>query len=457
MAAQPLVSGTIRASALMASRRLDAYYHLSEAAAITDAYESSVAAGFVDLGSLGRIWAPKRFKREYASDAEDRIGYLRPYDLFRYFPQPADWLSVSRTDDLDRLRVTDGMLLQSCSGRNLGPLAYGDSYLSQFALSHDAVRIEIDDELTRFFVYVFLRSRYGQAGLRRGKSGSVIDHIEPEHLTGVKVPDPQRYINAACLGDVERAIAMRANARLSLQSLMARVDQWNEPGEAETLQAWATRRSAFAGRLDAAPYSPVVQSAKEWLRGREHWQLRDVALALKPPGRYKTVYVSQAHGTPMMSGAQLGQTDPVALKYFAVNRLSGAKAYALKPGMVIYPADGRAEEGLGTPVLVTASRSGWLASGHVGRLVAIGITPGQLYLAFASRAAQVQLKALASGSVVDATFPEDARSLILPAVSQEMGVAAEQAWDALDEAIRLESQAIEQIEQSVARNLQIGP
>lgn len=78
-------------------------------------------------------------------------------------------------------------------------------------------------------------------------------------------------------------------------------------------------------------------------------------------------------------------------------------------------ADGRSEKSLGVPSLVTESREGWVASGHVGGLVPKeGTDPGWLWLAARTTHVSLQLKALASGSVVDSTFPEDAASIVLP-------------------------------------------
>jgi len=78
-------------------------------------------------------------------------------------------------------------------------------------------------------------------------------------------------------------------------------------------------------------------------------------------------------------------------------------------------ADGRAEKGLGVVAYVTSDRDGWLASGHVGRLAPNdGIHPTLLWLAARTWQVQVQIKALASGSVVDSTFPADMARVILP-------------------------------------------
>jgi hypothetical protein len=59
-----------------------------------------------------------------------------------------------------------------------------------------------------------------------------------------------------------------------------------------------------------------------------------------------------------------------------------ASRYELRQGWIIYAADGRAEEGLGLPALVTSNRDGWLASGHVGRIIPKeGVSSGWLWLA----------------------------------------------------------------------------
>lgn len=65
------------------------------------------------------------------------MPYLRPYDVFEYLPPEADRLSVTRTARLEDYLIQEGDILQTCSGRNLGPVTIADSYLTQSALSHD--------------------------------------------------------------------------------------------------------------------------------------------------------------------------------------------------------------------------------------------------------------------------------------------------------------------------------
>jgi hypothetical protein len=119
-------------------------------------------------------------------------------------------------------------------------------------------------------------------------------------------------------------------------------------------------------------------------------------------------------------------------------------------GTIVYQADGRAEEGLGTPSVVTAARAGWLASGHVGRLVAReGQRWGAVYLGLASRQGQSQIRAAASGSVVDSTFPADMEAILVPPVTPAMASSAERAWSAIAAADDLERRATELVESSL--------
>jgi len=117
---------------------------------------------------------------------------------------------------------------------------------------------------------------------------------------------------------------------------------------------------------------------------------------------------------------------PVALKHVATTSFPDVAPYRLTAGSIVYQADGRAEEGLGTPSVVTRARAGWLASGHVGRLVARdGVPWGAAYLGVASRQGQAQIRAAASGSVVDSTFEEDMAAILVPPVTSVMAISAQ--------------------------------
>lgn len=121
--------------------------------------------------------------------------------------------------------------------------------------------------------------------------------------------------------------------------------------------------------------------------------------------------------------------------------------FRLQPGTTLLTADGRAEENLADCALVTPDRAGWGASGHVHRVTPrAGINPGLVYLACSCAPVQAQLKALATGSVVDALSDVDVGSVTVPfedsPAALKLGKAAELAWQHFADAASAEETAI---------------
>jgi len=182
--------------------------------------------------------------------------------------------------------------------------------------------------------------------------------------------------------------------------------------------------------------------------GRE---LRSYATVVKPAGRYKTRYVDKEYGVPILSGTQMLQFSPVKLQYMAREALTDAGRYALRAKWIVFQADGRAEESLGFPAIVTSDREGWLASGHVGRLIPNeGTDVGWLYLAVRSQHAQVQLRALACGSVVDALYEDDIGRIILPPQLSGDTEKVENAWESFANARAAEDEALTMFENALS-------
>lgn len=120
------------------------------------------------------------------------------------------------------------------------------------------------------------------------------------------------------------------------------------------------------------------------------------------PGRYRRYYVGAEHGRPIVSGRQLLQSQPINLRHIAT-RSFDFSVYALSEGMVAFGAEGRAEERIAQPALITRDWAGWLANNHVMRArPRPGVNPGWLYVAFAAPQVQAQVKACSCGSAVDA-------------------------------------------------------
>jgi hypothetical protein len=398
---------------------------------------------------IAKCWHPNRFKRVYAAEGEESVPYLRPYDVFNYMPVAADWLSKTKTKNLSTYILTPGMILQTASGRNLGPAVAVDSYIAKFVLGDDMIRVEIASEIERCFILTFLKSPTGQQLLQRDKTGSVIDHISPAQLGEQLVPRFTAVKEREISDKMKEAIETREKAREIIQSeldsfeaQLPSIDRKNP-----RKHGWTVRASNLGGRLDAAPRDPILEETRQRLLmiGGQETGLH--AKVVKPAGRYKTRYVEKEYGIPILSGTQALQASPIKLQYMVREALQGADRYTLSAKSIVFQADGRAEEGLGFPAVVTPDRDGWFASGHVGRLIPKdGTESGWLYLAVRTRHVQTQLRALACGSVVDALYEDDIKDVVLPPPLKSDAKKVTHAWELFAQAQAAEDDAIARFE-----------
>jgi hypothetical protein len=441
---------TIRNRSVLVNDRLDAHFFTAPGVAASERIAMLEAAGMdvLRLSDVGRIWMPQRFARACASPAEPGIPYLRPYDVFDYLPTATDYISVDRHSGDEEVRPASGSLLQTRSGRNLGPCAYVDDYIAQFALSDDMIRVEISDLEMRAYVLAFLKTPTGQALLRRGKSGSVIDHLTTADVMAIPVPLLPFETRRCIVEQADRSVAAAASARTRLAALLAAQEESLPlPPRAGRLQdGWTLTAGDVRDRLDAAFYDPLVAAARSQLKTAGGIRCGDVAEASLPI-RYKRYYVSDEHGRPILSGRQLLQLEPINLRHVSDRSFREPEKYVIRSGMTIFGADGRAEGSQVTAALVTNDRSEWLASNHVMRLTPRAeVSPGALWLAITARQSRIQINALSFGSVVDQVNPGDVEDILLPHIDETAAQEAEDAWQLFSEAASAMREAVSLLE-----------
>jgi hypothetical protein len=210
---------------LLNAGRLDCWYHLSPGNIALQLIRRCQREGHAAIrplsgqNGIARLSKPDRAKMYLAAPGEKSAAYLRPYDLFNYFPEAADNISVSRTTSLADLQLHRGQILQTCSGRNLGPSVLIDSYTAQFVVGPDMIRIDIDDEEARHYTFAFLNSLSGRNLMRRQKTGSVIDHLDMNDLQNLPVPFFVEYVSKIS-ALIQRAFTLREKARSKIESVL---------------------------------------------------------------------------------------------------------------------------------------------------------------------------------------------------------------------------------------------
>jgi hypothetical protein len=433
--------------------RLDAKHYQED---FLKARARVVASGFPVrlVRDVAGAAVPGRTKLVTVSNATAGAGYLEAHEAFLLRPETGRYVARAATPDYESYLLRPGMILTPSSGRNLGPLAYVGKNLAGFAMT-DIIRLAPfvpDDGL---YLLAYLLTPTGQALLRRGRTGTTVDHLSANDAGDIPVAWVDREARSKIVDRMRKAEgALDAGrlaldeAELELHSLLGLPPQ-PTPGKylaAAGARAFSMRTADLSLRLDVAYYDPQVRECRRQISERGGGRLA-AAAELVMLGRYKRYYVPAGHGLPIMSGRQTLQMRPVNLQYISGRSFSDPGAFVLGRGWSTFTCDGRAEEGLGSPGFVFVTRTGWMASNHVMRAIPrSGVHPGYLYLALRSRYVQIQLKAAATGSVIDALDPAAAGDVVIPRLSgadeRRLGAIAATAWDGIGRAIRLEDAVV---------------
>lgn len=432
-------------------RRVDAGFFLTPAIHIRNAFKGSS----FDVRRLGdyasSVYMPGRLKHYKARANEKSITYLRAYDVFEFLPPGAHDLSVPRTKKLDDYIVEPGVILQTRSGRNLGPATMTDEYLTTFALSDDLIRIRIADEIEKYYTLAFIKSDAGQVLLRSSNNGSVINHLNVDGVSNLPIAFLEGVVDTSARL-MKESVRLRGAARRELSNAILKLNERYPLPATKLSQGWEVSAALLGSRIDAAAHSERVREIRKMLLDDGGVLVAQIAKVSKPGGRPKLVYVEKGNGTPYLSGRQILQTTPIGLKYLSAVSIAANSKYTLGEGDVVFQADGRAEESLGYPSMTLGERVGWLASGHVGRFIPRDIKDaGWLWAATACDVVQEQIASSACGSVVDSVYPEPLETMVLPKMSDEESAKVLAAWRTMAEAERLENRAIGLIDAEMAR------
>ena len=286
--------------------------------------------------------------------------------------------------------------------------------------SHDLLRIDPKNNFDAGYIYAWLKSSLGQKILLTNSYGAVIEHIEPEHLEKIPIPDAPEDLKRRIHGLIVRSYDLRdeSNALLDTAEKILS-DALNLP-PLEDFQAqkfFTVKLSNLRGRLDASFHAPIVQRIVEHLKAHaaEVTTVADnrISRAVILPGRFKRVYVDEGHGRIFIGGKQIGELDPSNKKYLSnihhADRISAE--LELHENMTLITRSGT----IGKVTLVPKHWDDWIASEHVIRITpASDDISGYLSLFLASDCGQVLIKRNTYGAVVDEIDDKQVRVLPVP-------------------------------------------
>lgn len=363
--------------------RLDASaYDLEAMEALSRVYHSPY--GWVYLwgenGLVEEAYYPGRYKRIYTSEDKGEPFYL-PSQLEEIYPKPSKWISAKTASLLEKDRIKENNLLISRSG-TIGKCAISSRSSIGKIFSDDVIRITFRSTYDLGYVYAYLNTEEGLKLLQSNNYGAVIDHIEPEHLKNLPIPNAPEEIKRSIHDAVIASYDLRDQSNdlideaqrllyeaLGLPEKMDLKPKYYAPQAG--FRCFTMSSNELNNRFDVSYHLPEIKEILSLIskQAAEVTTLGDprISKEIILPGRFKRIYVEKEQGVPFFGGKQLLQLDPSGDKYLSLNNHGDRidKELSIEENMCLVSCSGT----IGKVQIAPRHWNGWAINQHVMRVI----------------------------------------------------------------------------------------
>ena len=407
-----------------------------------------------------------RFKRTYVAEKVG-IPFILPSQITEIYPKANKFIASTTNIDIESTRVEKGQVLLTRSG-TIGVVSYVSKTLENQSLSDDVIRIKASEYSG--YVYTYLKSRIGRLLVETNNYGAVIEHIEPEHLDHIPIPNPPPTLKQEIHDLIEESFKLRDTSNELMDTAQALLKTALQLPSIETLQKHAEQFDKTAGvlnysvpasevidRLDGSYYVPIVKAIEQHIgkTAREVVKVGDsqISQSVSLPGRFKRVYVEEANGIVFFSGKNISELDPSDKKYLSFSQHAEKikNELVIKEGMILVTPSGT----LANTVLVPKHWDGWAMTHDIIRVIPVnkGIS-GYLYAWLSSDYARELIHRFAYGAVVRHLEKEHILQVSVPLLrdentQSEINDTVLEANQKRTEAYNLEQEALRVLDEKV--------
>lgn len=157
-----------------------------------------------EAGLIKKAFYPGRFKRIYC-DNKNGFDFFLPSQMTDIYPKADKHISRSTKCDIKELRLKPDTLLFTRSGT----IAYVSRTLVGKVYSDDVIRVTFNSKYDLGYTYTYLKSKIGNTILQTNGYGSVITHLEPEHLKETPIPNAPDDIKSRINDLIVKSYALR--------------------------------------------------------------------------------------------------------------------------------------------------------------------------------------------------------------------------------------------------------
>lgn len=364
-----------------------------------------------------------RFKRIWLDKSEYPI--YQPTSMLDIYPQNDGYISKLTETNIESLRVLEGQVLITCSG-TIGKVSFVSKTLNGKIFSHDLLRIRFKNEHDNGFFYTFLKTSVGKSILKSNKYGSVISHIEAEHINEVLLPKAPLNLKKKIHDLIRQSYDKRDESnKLIDEATKIMIDELELPpieelkkeafSYSKDVNSFSTKLSNLNGRLEGSYHLPLVEVIEKYSSKNANLiKLNSEKITEKIilPGRFKRVYVEKGNGKVFLGGKEIGQLDPENKKYLSLSHHSNRikKELNVEKNMVLVTCSGT----IGKVSLVPEHWNNWTVNQHVMRILSKEPYYSLIFVWLNSEYGKELVLRQKYGSVVDEITDKQLGDVVIP-------------------------------------------
>lgn len=436
-----------------ARQRIDANYHLCEGQTVKRDIASSPYPLMHIRDVSNDIFIGNRAKRVYVNSPQYGIPFLSSSDILKGDLEHVKLASKKYTPEIGRMLLQKGWILISRSG-TIGNCAFANAKHAQKLASEHVIRLVPNNILRGGLVYAYLASKYGHSLLTQGTFGAVIQHIEPDFVGSLPIPQFPDSFQKEVDDLMQKASKLREEAADALEEAVAQFDklfpiQFKEKsiGKVSSKEILTSINIRFEGAFHISEGKDI----DEYIKEHYEWKsLGEVCSSISRPDIFKRYYVK--NGITFLGGADIFLATPDSEKCLSRAKTDNIEALTIKEGTILLPRSGT----IGNVAWAHAGHAQKLASEHVIRLVPNDILrAGYVYAFLASKYGKKLIQRYIFGSVIQHVEPPHLRLIPIPVIDDnamnDIHNKVTVYSSSMGEAMEQESKAIRMVEQEIEK------
>lgn len=346
--------------------RIDASFHLSDGVVV----RRKIAASPYKIMKVGdaanQIFYGNRAKRVYVQKRENGIPFLSSSDILQADLENVKLASKKYTPCIEQMRLQEGWILISRSG-TIGNTAWATKQHAQKLASEDVIRIDPNNILRAGFVYAYLSSSYGHSLLTQGTFGAVIQHIEPDFVASLPIPQFPAKFQEKVDNLIKESARLRDEATASLEKAVSYFNKkYPFPNIGKTFFSKKTNdlKFSWAAYNNNLGVDLFVNSYKS-----SALKLSSLTTKIFSPPLFKHIYLKYDNGHPFMTGSELTKFNMRYYRWLSPKGVKDINDYIVSSGMLLLYKSGTIDGGiLGNTYIVDEELNGCCLSDHVIRI-----------------------------------------------------------------------------------------